>query len=216
MATIKGYAFYAAVQSPKTKYQKDNSKDPLDYEYTIDVVVDPKDAKAFNTKFAKQARQPITKEKFKSVYKVDVPEGAKLTSAGKICMVKMRTGNAYVDKNGETVLFNKPKVLFKNSAGKLYEDTKTLVGNGSLVMIQYEEFESKRWGTVSAKLSGLRVDELVPYNSGDDFSELGEMEDGFGEAVDELGEMEESTSGNAEDDTGSEDDAPWDDDEDDY
>lgn len=181
MATLDGYAFYAKVQSPGTKFQKDDSKDPTDYEYSLDLLVDAQVQRAFYKKYKDQkgkSAEPMTVEEFQQKYKTD-PSGldVKPNSDGEYCIIKLKTGNAYKDhKTGKTEMMSKPKVFFKGDDGKLKEDTETLVGNGSKVKVQFSEFESKKWKTTTAKLKALAVLELVPYGGGDDFSELGEID----------------------------------------
>lgn len=209
MATIKGIAYYASVQSAKTKYQKEGSKDPLDLEYTIDILVDPTTHKEFGKKFKKQKKDPITKEEFVKVYKMEPPAEAKTNADGEYCIIKLKTNYAYEDfKTKQVKIMGKPKVLFPNPAtGKLVEDTETLIGNGSEVMVQYIEYENKKWKTLSAKLKAVRVDTLVPYGD-DSLDELGEIDQDS--LVDSSGELEQGFSDAPEDD-----DTPFDTDEDD-
>ena len=177
---VSGLAMYACVQSPTTKFQKDGSKDPLDFEYKVTVIVDPQQHKEFAKRFKKQKVDPLTPEEFKQKYKVDVPEGVKTNEDGEICIINLKTNNAYTDyKDGKTKLMPKPKVLFPEQRdGKtvLVEDTDTLVGNLSKITVLFKEYENKKWGTVSAKLSAVRVDSLVSYGADDDLSELGEID----------------------------------------
>lgn len=177
---VSGIGFYCCVQSPTTKFQKEGSKDPLDFEYKVTVVVDPKQYKEFAKRFKKQKVDPLTPEEFKKKYKVDVPEGVETNEDGEICIINLKTNNAYSDYNdGKTKLMPKPKVLFpevKDGKTVLVEDTETLIGNQSKVTALFKEYENKKWGTVSAKLSALRIDDLVSYGSDDDLSELGEVD----------------------------------------
>lgn len=182
MATITGFAFYAKVQAPGSKFQKEGSNDPIDFEYSIDVLVDAKVQKAFYKKYSDQkgkSAEPLEPQDFEKKYGVDPSTlDASPNSDGEYTIIKLKTGNAYKDyKTGEAVMMQKPKVFFVGDNGKLQEDTETLVGNGSKVTVQFIEYESKKWKTVSAKLRAIKVIDLVPYGGGDDFSELGDIDE---------------------------------------
>ncbi len=180
MATVSGYAFYAMINTPAFKYQKENSKDPCDKEYKVDLLMSPDDYKALTKKYKKQKKQELpTREEFVKRYGMEPPEDISTNADNEYCFMSFKSINAY-RKDGKVVLADKPKVLIKDdNTGKLVE-TKANVGNGSKVLLQYVEFESKQWGSTSAKLKALRVDELIPYGADDDFSELGEVdEDSF-------------------------------------
>lgn len=181
MAVINGYAFYAKVQAPGFKFQKEGSKDPLDKEYAIDVLVDAKAHKAFYKKYPSQESKntkPMDKADFEKRFGVDPSTlDVQTNGDGEYCVIKLKTNNAYKGSDGKPVKMEKPKVFFFNDKGKMVEDTETLVGNGSKVKVQFQEYENKKWKTTSAKLKAVAVEELVPYG-GDDFSELGELEEG--------------------------------------
>jgi len=216
MATISGYAFYAKVQAPGAKYQKDGSTDPLDHQYSTDLIVSHRDAKKFYKEFPKNRPDDgglLSAEKFKKRYKADISDFDMDTNEdGEVAYVKLKTNYAYKDhKTGETKLMPKPKVLFKGDNGKLVEDTKTPVGNGSEVMVQYDAYENKKWKTVSAKLKAIRVDDLVPYG-GDDFSELGDVDESS--FSDESPEMQKESDEFAEESSSGQPDMSDDDDSD--
>ena len=209
MATVQGYAFYALVNTPASKFQKESSSNPLDKEYKVDLLMDAADYKALSKKYPKQKKDNnLTREDFIKRYKLDPPESIKPNGDGEYCIMTFKTIYAYNDKKtGDIVFADKPKVLIKNEETGKLEETLANVGNGSKVLLQYIEFVSKQYNMTSAKLKALRVDELIPYG-----------DDGF----DELGECDESsfkdTKGPAKaapsdaDEGFGDDDAPWDDD----
>ena len=222
-STISGYAFWAAVHSPVIKYQKEGSRSPLDKEYKIDVVVDAADWKAFTKMFKQQKKDPIDREDFIKRFNVEPPEDIQTNGDGEYCIVSFKTNYAREEwkngkKTGKILLNAKPRVLMKNDeTGKLVEIT-DLVGNGSKVVVQWEEFESAQWKSKSAKLKAVRVDELVAYSAGEDLSELGEVEEG---GLMERDYHEEYSEGGSEEASGGEfdsDDVPFevDDDDNDY
>lgn len=176
---VKGYFFYAAVQKPVTRYQKDGSTDPLDFEYKVDVLMDAADYKALTKKYKQQKKQDLPDaEAFEAKYKMAPPSDIKPNADGEYCIMSFKTNNAYVDRSTKKVVkCDKPKVAIRQENGKLKYDSKTLIGNGSKGVILYVENESKKWNTVSAKLGGLIIEELVEYSSGIDMSEFGEIEE---------------------------------------
>lgn len=174
---ISGMALYAAVQKPKTKYQKDGSKNPLDFVYAIDLVVDAKVFKEMGKRYPKQKKEPLSVEDFKKRYGIDPPENIARNSDDEVCMMSFKTSNAYTDKQTRKVMLSpKPKVFFKNDQGKLVEDTTTMIGNGSMVAVQWIEYENKQYNTTSYKLKAVRVDDLVPYET-ESYDELGEVDE---------------------------------------
>jgi hypothetical protein len=177
-STVSGYAFYACVQSPVTKYQCDGSKSLLDMEYKINLLVDASDWKEFTKRYKQQKSDPITSEEFVKKFKVEPPEDVTTNGDGEYCILTFKTNAGLKDrKTGKAVPAPKPRVLIKNPAtGKLIE-IESLVGNGSKVMVQWQEHENKKWSSLSAKLKAIRVDELVEYSTGDDLSELGDIEE---------------------------------------
>lgn len=178
MPTIKGYAYYACIQTPKLKYQSE------DKEYAVTLVINEEDAKEFKAKFKKQKPKQYDAEEFAEAYKgASIPNGEDTAY-----VVTLKTPATYKDGNAVKPE-HRPKVFMKNAAGKLQDVTQTtLVGNGSLVEVSYREITHPQYGLIARLDKGLRVDELVPYaGSGDATGGLGELDDSAGE----LGSTEE-------------------------
>lgn len=189
MATIKCAFHYTAIGTPQKMYQSEEKQ------WKVDVEVSKADAKAFKKKYKSQDRavKEYDTEEFKEKYKVDptISKGSEhfTITLKQACKI-----------NGEP-FGRPPKVWMAGPDGKLQDVTKTVsVGNGSTGVVQITEVVSKAWGTTSAKLANIRVDHLIPYESG-------------GANLSELGEIDESSI--QELDTDEDDDSPFDADEED-
>ena len=178
MATVNGYAYYAMVNKPASKFQKESSKNPLDKEYKVDLLMNANDYKVLAKKYPKQKKdENLTAAQFEKRYGMEPPADIKMNADDEYCIMSFKTIYAYKDsKTKEIVYMDKPKVLIKDEETGKLKETLANVGNGSKVMLQYVEFTSKEWNMTSAKLKALRVDNLIPYGD-DDFSELGDVDE---------------------------------------
>lgn len=157
---------FVKIQRAVLQYQS-----KTDYEYQVDAIVTEKQAKVWDKEFKKQKSKMIENKDFKEIYKIDLPfpdQEEQYVIKFK-CDERFPSGDLRVGKQ-------RPRVLMKNSEGKLEDFTaKTLVGNGSVGTIQYEQYGND-YGTF-ARLQAVRVDTLIPYGGGANYDELGEMDD---------------------------------------
>lgn len=180
MATIKGYIHYCQIRNPGLKWES------TDKHWSVQVEVTEKDMKAFKKQCpaSKDAIKEYTTAEFKKQFKCDPQAAPKDSDEHFVIRIKQDC-----KINGKP-FENPPKVVMKNSKGKLENITKTTdVGNGSEGVVQFNIYESKKWKTKSAKLANVRIDTLVPYEGGgSDLSELGEIDE---ESFDELDDQED-------------------------
>ncbi len=192
---------YVKLQQPVTKYQSET-----EFEYVVDCIVSEKEAKAFKKKYKKQPPKEVPTEDFEKAFKIKPPYPDQEDQF----IIKMKKPAQYRDRQTKEMRpipdKAKPRVLVPNGEGKLDDITyEVLVANGSKGVVQYEE-NSNDFGTF-ARLKAIRVDELIPYSSGGaDFSELGE--------VDELADSSGFEGASSNTDSGYEEDAARDADED--
>jgi len=172
MAVLKNVVFaYVKLQQPVKKFQSET-----EFEYTVDCILSEKDAKAWKRKYKKQPPKEIPTEEFEKIFKIKPP----YPDQEEQFVVKMKKPAQYRDRQTKEMKpipdKAKPRVLVPNDQGKLDDITyDVLVSNGSEGVVQFEEI-SNDFGTF-ARLKAIRVDKLIPYSSGGDFSELGEVEE---------------------------------------
>lgn len=203
MATIQGTIVYSNLQNPVENFNKDG------YEYTVQLVVSEKVAKAFKRKFKKQAPREVPTSEFTEIFKCEVP----FPDQEDQYIIKMKQATEYLDKktNKKVPITERMRIRAllntgrKNSSGKpILEDItdEKLIGNGSVGVIMFRE-ASNKFGTF-AQPQAIRVDELVEYSVG--YDELGEIEGGVSfedtEADDDSDEIpwdQESSSDDSDD-----------------
>lgn len=187
MAVIENVTFlYVKIKNPGPKYQEPNKK-----EFAVDCVVSKAEARNWNKKFPKQKAKDFENADFTEKFGIEVP----FPDQEEQYVIKVKRDAQYQDGNpiGADV---RPRVLQKAITGKLVDVTnKFLVGNGSKGAVQYTE-KTNDFGTF-AHLKAIRVDDLVVYESANDFSELGDVE----ESTDELATPAPSTTAPAKAET---------------
>lgn len=178
MPTIKGYFAYSKLQNPVPKFDPKNGN-----EYTVDVVISKKDARAWKKKFTKQPPREVPTEEFEERYKFPAP----FPNQDDQYVIKFRQQAEFFDKKTKE---QKPitesmriRVFLgkENSKGKtvLKDVTDSLnVGNGSFGLVQYRENESSKVPGVFARADAIRIDDLIEYQTDASYDELGELDQG--------------------------------------
>lgn len=217
MAVLKDVVLaYVKIQQPAQKFETEG---PQNTEWTVDCIVDEKTAKRWKKEFKKQPPREFDNEEFKKVFKIDPP----YPDQDEQYVIKLKKDTHFKDKEtGRMKSFESLDPKTGKYRVKLYEKIgtrddgkpmlvditkKKLVSNGSTGVVMYDVVTNK-FGTF-AKLKAVRVDNLIEYQSADSVDELGEVvdaEDYTADAGDEDFGSEES---------GGEDDAPFEPDEDD-
>ena len=164
------YFYYAQIKDSR-KNKDEPDKPP---HFSVQVLVSEEQYDAFTEEFPKNGAK-IYKgaAKFKEQFKVDPPY-----EAPKYFMLQLKRKD---DIKGEPLGENlRPKTWIKNAAGKLVNQTDTLVGNGSAGVVSYSTFEVKqgKFAGIYPQLGSIMVTKLVPYvgRSANDGSEFGEVE----------------------------------------
>lgn len=179
--TLSGIVVYNSLKSPKFKFESTTRK-----EYGIEVVVDKATARAWDKLFKKQSSKVVDNEDFVKAFGMELP----FPEQDEQFIIKVKRPADYEEKDKTTNVKTgrilpipdkyRPRLL-------LLTDPKTRkcvditfkeygLGRGSKVLVQYEERDSGSFGT-TARLLNVRVDELVKYEFGNTFDELGSVDE---------------------------------------
>lgn len=178
---IDGVVLFNSLKTPKYKFESQTRK-----EFTLDLVVSKKDALAWNKKFKKQQAEVIDNQDFVAKYEIEVP----FPSQEEQYKIKLKRPADYEEKNREDNTKTgrilaipdkyRPRVLLLvDETTRKCEDITFKeygVGRGSKVTAQYEERDNGSFG-ITARLSNVRVNELVKYETGNSFDQLGEVDE---------------------------------------
>lgn len=132
---LEGFVNWAKVQKPALKF---GSKD--EYEWTLDFY--PSDVKEWKaTKSQGRLKEDGEGNEF----------------------IRLRRNVSGTDKDGNTIQYEPPKVLKRNSETNENEPFTNLIGNGSKVVVKVAVYDTAMGkGT---RLEGLTVLDLVPYEA---------------------------------------------------
>lgn len=216
MAVLENVVFaYVKIQQPAQKYETEGKENT---EWTVDCIVSEKAAKEWKKKFRKQAPKEFDNEQFKEIFKIDPP----YPDQDEQYVIKLKKPTHYEDKESGKMKPLDPKMRAKvfeniNPEGnpKLVDVTKRkLIQNGSEGVVLYDVLDNK-YGTF-AKLKAIRVDKLLEYVAQDNVDELGEIVDDGGSEIEDPSDADFGSEESVDDST--EDDAPFDveEDDDDY
>lgn len=178
---IDGVVLFNALKNPKLKYESQTRR-----EFTIDLIVSKKDAIAWNKRFKKQQAEIIDNQDFVTKYEMDVP----FPDQEEQYKIKVKRPADYEEKDPATAQKTgrilpipdkyRPRVLqlVNPETRKCVDITfkEFGVGRGSKVTVQFEERDNGAFGT-TARLTNVRVNELIKYESGNSFDELGEVDE---------------------------------------
>lgn len=179
---IDGVVLFNALKNPKLKYESQTRR-----EYTIDLIVSKKDAIAWNKRFKKQQAEIIDNQDFITKFEMDLP----FPEQEEQYKIKVKRPADYEEKDptdqtkktGRILSIPdkyRPRVLqlVNPETRKCVDITfkEFGVGRGSKVTVQYEERDNGAFGT-TARLNNVRVNDLVKYESGNSFDELGEVDE---------------------------------------
>jgi len=178
---IDGVVLFNALKNPKLKYESQTRR-----EFTIDLIVSKKDAIAWNKRFKKQQAEIIDNQDFVTKYEMDVP----FPEQDEQYKIKVKRPADYEEKDPATTQKTgrilpipdkyRPRVLqlVNPETRKCVDITfkEFGVGRGSKVTVQFEERDNGAFGT-TARLTNVRVNELVKYESGNSFDQLGEVDE---------------------------------------
>lgn len=179
--TLSGVIVYNSLKSPKFKFESTTRK-----EFGVEIVVDKATARAWDKTFKKQSSKVVDNEDFVKQFGMDLP----FPDQDEQFIIKVKRPADYEEKDKTTG--NKtgrilpipdkyrPRIL-------LLTDPKTSrctditykeygVGRGSKALVQYELRDSGSFGT-TARLMNIRIDELVKYEFGNTFDQLGSVDE---------------------------------------
>lgn len=170
---------YVKLQTGSYKYQSKTEK-----EYTVDVVVDKKTAKAFKKAFPKNGFKEVDTADFEKQFKIAPPfpdEDEQFIIKMKAdCQLKYDAPNAGLVK-GDKIPHewsSRPKVLRPVEGGVEDITLVTLVANGSKGDVSFN-IKSNDFGTFPA-FTGILVKELIEYQGGNsNTTAFGEVVGGF-------------------------------------
>lgn len=167
MAIIQNVTFlYAKIQNPVPAYNK------VDSEWSVDVVVSKKDAKAIKKDFPKTSLKEYDNDDFQEKFSIEPP----FPSQEEQYVLKFKKSHI---KNGkETPEKYRPRVIQQLDDGRKVDVTFTkLVGNGSKGDLSYRIKETDSYGNF-VELQAILVKELVEYQS-----KSGGVTDDFGDVA---------------------------------
>lgn len=163
------HLMYTCIKTPVTCYDESKGK-----EYKVDVVVSEDAAEDWDEEFPKQKAKRIKNEKFLETYKVEsVPfDDQKYQYVIKIKKpANLADGSPLPDRY-------RPRAYLQIADGEMEDITEeTMIGNGSEGTVVYETMTND-FGTF-AKLKGVLVTNLIPYDGGEEVS----VEDELGMTV---------------------------------
>lgn len=173
MPVINNAVFlYTKIQQPELGFEETVRK-----EFSVDLAVPEKVAKAWTEKYRKQPHKTFSNAEFEKIFKVAPPH-----EGDQQFVIKLKKRADYI-KDGVLMQIPdmyRPRVFHKGEDGKLEDITATkLVSNGSAGVAQFEEITNK-FGTFG-HLKAIRVDKLIEYKpagaSYDELGEVGELQD---------------------------------------
>lgn len=165
MALVENVTFiYTKVQNPVPAYNK------VDSEWSVDVVMSKKDAKAIKKEFPKTSLKEYDNDDFVEKFGFDVP----FPEQDEQFIMKFKKSHI---KNGkETPEKYRPRVIQQLSDGSKVDITfDKLVGNGSKGTLSYRIKETSTYGNF-VELQAILVTDLVEYKS-----KSGGVTDDFGD-----------------------------------
>lgn len=179
--TLSGTVLYSALKAPKLKYESQTRR-----EFTIEVAVDKATARAWDKTFKKQAAKVFDNKDFVETFGIDLP----YPDQDEQFVVKIKRPADYEEKDKATNTPTgrilpvpekwRPRVLHlvdpttRKCVDITYKEFG--VGRGSKATVQYEERDSGKFGT-TARLMNVRIDELIKYETGNSFDELGQVDE---------------------------------------
>lgn len=180
-STLTGTVLYNALKVPRYKYESQTRK-----EFSVEIAVDKATARAWDKQFKKQSSKVMDNEDFVKAFAIDLP----FPDQDEQFIIKLRRPADYEEKDKETQVKTgrilaipdkyRPRILqLVDPATRKCKDITFEnfgVGRGSKVLVQYEERDSGSYGT-TARLLNVRVDELVKYEFGNSFDELGQVDE---------------------------------------
>lgn len=167
MATVNNVTFiYTKMQSPVKAYNQ------IDTEWSVDVVMSKKDAKALKKDFPKTSLKEFDNDEFQEKFGFAPP----FPEQDEQFIVKFKKSHI---KNGrETPEKYRPRVIQQLPDGSREDITFTkLVGNGSKGVLSYRIKETSTYGNF-VELQAILVTDLVEYHS-----KGGGVTDDFGDVV---------------------------------
>lgn len=165
MALVENVTFiYTKIQNPVPAYNK------VDTEWSVDVVMSKKDAKAIKKEFPKTSLKEYDNDDFVEKFGFDVP----FPEQDEQFIMKFKKSHI---KNGkETPEKYRPRVIQQLSDGSKVDITfEKLVGNGSKGVLSYRVKETSTYGNF-VELQAILVTDLVEYKS-----KSGGVTDDFGD-----------------------------------
>ena len=170
------YFYYTKIfASQRNKEEPDKAP-----QFSVQALVSEEQYDAFTEEFPKNGANVIKgSAKFKEKFKVDPPY-----EAPKYFLLTLKRKDE-IKAKGDTEakplpLEYRPKTWMKNADGKLVDQSKVEVGNGSAGALSYSTFEVRegKFKGIYPQLKAIMVTNLVPYVSrgGNDGSEFGEVE----------------------------------------
>jgi len=206
MAVVNNVTFlYTKIQNPVPAYNK------VDSEWSVDVVMSKKDAKAIKKDYPKTSLKEYDNDDFQEKFGIEPP----FSSQEEQFVVKFKKSHI---KNGkETPEKYRPRVIQEMGDGTRVDITfDKLVGNGSKGDLSYRIKETDTYGNF-VELQAILVKELVEYQSkgggvADDFGDVQLKEAPAAKVVEIQGEPEAKDESRKEDvveDGSFDDDAPF-------
>jgi hypothetical protein len=179
-AMITGTTLYSSLKKPKKKYESER------LEFSIEIAVSKAEARTWDKTFKKQPAKVMDNQDFVKIFGMDLP----FPDQEDQYIIKLKRPADYEEKNKETnektgrVLpipeKYRPRLLLltdpvtRKCKDITYENYG--LGRGSIVTAQYEERDSGKFGTTS-RLMNVRVDNLIKYEFGNSFDELGSVDE---------------------------------------
>ena len=154
MATVNNCTFiYTKIQSPVKAYNQ------VDTEWSVDVVMSKKDAKAIKKEFPKTSLKEFENDEFQEKFGFAAP----FPDQDEQYILKFKKSHV---KNGkETPEKYRPRVIQQLADGTREDITFTkLVGNGSKGVLSYRIKETSTYGNF-VELQAILVTDLVEYQS---------------------------------------------------
>lgn len=167
MAVVQNVTFiYAKIMNPVPAYNK------VDTEWSVDVVMSKKDAKAIKKEFPKTSLKEYDNDEFVEKFNIEAP----FPEQDEQFVLKFKKAHR---KNGrETPEKYRPRVIQELEDGSRVDVTfDKLVGNGSKGDLSYRIKETDSYGNF-VELQAILVKELVEYQS-----KAGGVVDDFGDVA---------------------------------
>ena len=159
------YFAFTSIAEPTYKYES-----KIEKEFKTTIVLSKDQAKDFKRlKLNKTVKELDTKE-FEAKYKFAPP----FPDQDEQYFIQVSKRATYKDGN-PTPEFTHPKAYFTKN-GVIVEDSKVLIGNGSLANVSLETSVSTKSTQLNVSLYSVLVKNLIPYNkpkAGDEWAEEG-------------------------------------------